>query len=73
MTAKNTKVEIQKLIANRYAETHVGFHAEYRYFGDGEFRRGAYAQIAGPWGDTHRIYAHSYAALLEKLLRWLTE
>lgn len=63
--SKKIVTTIQKEIENGYAETHVGFHSDYRSFQGGEFRRGAYAQIAAPYGGTRRIYAPSYAQLLE--------
>lgn len=63
----NIKQEIQQEIDNGYAETIVGFHSDYRAFMGGEFKRGAYAQIAAPYGGTKRIYAPSYAALLDKI------
>ena len=60
---KTIKTQIEKLIANGFAETHVGFHAEYRSW-DMRWQRGVYAQIAESFGDTRRIYAKSYAELL---------
>ena len=58
---QSIKSQIQSLIANGYAETHVGFQPKY----DAQERRGCYAQIAAPYGSTIRIYAKSYEALLE--------
>lgn len=58
------KQQIKQQIANGYAETHVGYHADFRSFEGGEFQRGAYAQIAELHGGTYRIYAASYAELL---------
>lgn len=57
--------KIESMIANGYAETHVGYHAEYCAFNGGEFKRGVYAQIAQPYGGTYRVYAGSYVELLE--------
>lgn len=57
------KQHIAKKIQNGFAETHVGFHSEYRMW-QGEWVRGAYAQIAAPYGGTTRIYANSYRELL---------
>lgn len=58
------KTRIRTLINNEYAETGVSYHAEYRNW-HGQWQRGCYAQIAAPMGGTIRIYAPSYAALLE--------
>jgi hypothetical protein len=63
MTRNQIVATIEKEIENGYAETRVGFHTKYQTWG-GEWRRGAYAQIAAPYGGTRRIYAPSYAALL---------
>ena len=64
------KKEIEILIQNGYAETHVGYHAEYRMW-KGEWRRGAYAQIAAPYNGTIRIYERSYAELLISVREYL--
>jgi len=64
------KKEIEKLIQNGYAETHVGFHPEFRYW-NGYPRRGCYAQIAAPYGGTIRIYERSYAELLISVREYL--
>jgi hypothetical protein len=64
------KKEIERLIQNGYAETHVGFHPEFRYW-NGYPRRGAYAQIAAPYGGTIRIYERSYAELLISVREYL--
>lgn len=68
-----TKQQIEHLIDNGYAETHVGFHADYRSFEGGEFQRGAYAQIARPYGGTIRIYARSYSDLLARVRELMSE
>lgn len=65
MTAQ-IKKQIEDKIANGYAETHVGYHAEYRNW-HGEWKRGCYAQIAAPYGGTIRIYSASYAELMENV------
>lgn len=67
MNKKQIIAKINELIENGYAETHVGYHAEYRIW-NGTEQRGCYAQIAAPYGGTVRIYATSYAELLEKVL-----
>ena len=67
MTKREIIIAILQLIDNGYAETHVGYHAEYREW-NGYPHRGAYAQIAAPYGGTKRIYERSYAALLLTLL-----
>lgn len=67
MTKQETIAAIEKLIENGYAETHLGYHAEYRMW-NSEWRRGAYAQIAQPYGGTKRIYERSYAELYTTLL-----
>jgi len=69
---KLEKDQIGQLIENGYPETHVGYHAEYRMW-KGEWRRGAYAQIAKPYGGTIRLYARSYAELLIDVLEYLNE
>ena len=69
---KLEKRQIEQLIANGYAETHVAYHSEYRLW-KGEWRRGAYAQIAAPYGGTIRLYARSYAELLIDVLEYLNE
>lgn len=61
------KRQIESLIKNGYTETHVGYHAEYRFW-RGNWRRGVYAQIAAPYGGTLRIYERSYAELLTTIL-----
>jgi len=66
MHKNKTARVIEERIRNGYAETHVGYHADWRFW-NGEFRRGAYAQIAAPHGGTKRIYASSYASLLSML------
>ena len=66
------KHQIAKLIENGYAETEVGYHSEYRLW-KGEWRRGAYAQIAAPYGGTIRLYARSYAELLVDVHEYLNE
>lgn len=66
MTKQEVIAAIEKLIENGYAETRVGFHAEYRLW-NGQYRRGAYAQIAEPYGATTRRYERSYAELLTTL------
>ena len=65
LTTAQVKSQIENIIRNEsdYAETHVGYHAEYRQF-NGIWVRGAYAQIARPHGGTYRIYAQSYSELL---------
>lgn len=59
---------IEAMIENGYAETHVGYHAEYRFWA-GDWRRGAYAQIAEPYGGTYRVYGRSYAEVLDHLFQ----
>lgn len=61
------KKQIEALIGNGYAETEIGYHAEFRSFQGGEFQRGCYAQIAAPYGGMRRVYATSYAELLVKV------
>ena len=63
---------IETRIENGYAETHVGYHADYRMW-HGEWRRGAYAQIAASYGGTKRIYARSYAELYKSLVTDMDE
>jgi hypothetical protein len=63
---KQIKETIREKISNGYAETHVGYHAEYRMW-HGEWQRGCYAQIAALYGGTIRIYGESYAELLENI------
>lgn len=63
MTKKQIISEIQALIENGYAETHVGYHADSQ-FGGGSWDRGCYAQIAKPYGGSYRLYARSYSELL---------
>jgi hypothetical protein len=67
MRNKELIAKIEKLIENGYAETRVGYHSEYRMW-NGEWRRGAYAQIAAPYNGTRRIYERSYAELYTTLL-----
>lgn len=68
MTRKQIIRQIEAKIDNGYAETHVSYHADWRYIDcNREFFRGCYAQIAEPYGGTRRIYADSYAELLEKI------
>lgn len=69
----NSKKQIENIITNGYAETHVGYHADYRSFEGSEFRRGAYAQIAKPYGGTIRIYARSYSELLAEISMLVSE
>ena len=59
------KSQIQALIANEYAETKV-YHTHGENW-NGQWRKGACAQIAAPYGGTRRIYADTYADLLEAL------
>lgn len=66
MSKKQIKSQIEVMIENGYAETGVGYHADLRMW-DGNWRRGCYAHIAAPYGGTKRIYAMSWAALLEKI------
>lgn len=66
MTSAQAKSKVQELVANEYSETHVGYHANYRQW-NGEFKRGCYAQVAAPYGGTIRIYASSYAQLLDNV------
>ncbi len=70
MNRKQTIAKIEGLIENGYAETHVGYHAEYREW-NGCLRRGCYAQIARPYGGTKRLYERSYAELLTSVLEYL--
>lgn len=68
MSNKNLKQKIYDLIDNGYAETHVGYHADYQYFKN-NFRRGAYAHIALPFGGTYRVYERSYEELYTTILQ----
>ena len=61
------KKKIEEWIKNEFAETHVGYHREYRMW-NGFWYRGCYAQIAEPYGRTIRIYAASYDELYERIL-----
>lgn len=70
MNTDQIKTRIEMLINNGYAETHVGYHSEYQIW-NGYPRRGAYAQIAAPYGGTKRLYAHSYAELLIDVYEYL--
>ncbi len=72
MSKKQLIAKIEALIENGYAETHVGYHAKYQMWNDYE-RRGAYAQIAQPYGGTKRIYERSYSELYTTLLTDLDE
>lgn len=69
-TNKSIKANIESKIENGYAETQVGFHSEYRMW-NGIEQRGAYAQIAAPYGGTKRIYARSYSELEISVLEYL--
>lgn len=69
-TNQEIKVSVASKIENGYAETHVGYHAEYRFW-NGTEQRGAYAQIAAPYGGTIRIYARSYSELEISVLEYL--
>ena len=64
MSRTETVQKIEALIDNRYAETHVAYHAEHRLWHH-SWQRGCYAQIADTHDSTLRIYADSYAELLE--------
>ncbi len=66
----NHKKEIEKLIENGYAETHVGYHSDYRFW-NGTLRRGCYAQITKPFGGTVRIYQSSYSELYVSVCEYL--
>lgn len=70
MNKAQTIAKINELIENGYAETHVGYHAEYRIW-NGNERRGCYAQIAAPYGGTVRIYERNYAELLTSVYEYL--
>lgn len=59
---------IEAMIKNGYAETHVGYHAEYRFWA-GDWQRGAYAQVAKSYGGTYRVYGHSYTEVFDRLLQ----
>lgn len=69
-TNQEIKSAIESKIENGYAETEVGYHAEYRFW-NGIEQRGAYAQIAAPYGGTKRIYARSYSELEISVLEYL--
>jgi hypothetical protein len=71
MSNESLKTKIENLIENGYAETHVGYHSDYREW-NGYPRRGAYAQIAKPYGGTKRIYERSYSELYISVLEYVT-
>lgn len=71
MTSTNrSNSQLRELIAHRiwngYAETEVGYHAEYRMWGD-EWVKGCYAQIAAPYDGTVRVYAPSWKELAKEV------
>lgn len=70
MTSAQAKSKVQELISNGYAETHLGYHSEYRFW-HGTEQRGCYAQIAAPYGGTVRIYERSYPELLVSVNEYL--
>lgn len=70
MTSAQAKAKVEELIENGYAETHVGYHSEYRIW-NGYQQRGCYAQIALPHGGTKRIYERSYQELLISVQEYL--
>lgn len=75
MTNKEIKNRIMHIIENGYAETSVGYHPEYRWV-HGNWRRGAFARIAGRYGATVTLYANSYRELLDTVreyMEWFNE
>ena len=72
MNRKESVQKIEALIDNGYAETHVAYHAENRLWGQ-SWQRGCYAQIAEPYAGTIRIYAASYAELLNDVVAYLDD
>lgn len=68
--SQEIKANIESKIENGYAETHVGYHADYQFW-NGTEQRGAYAQIAAPYGGTIRIYDRSYSELEVSVLEYL--
>lgn len=69
-TNKEIKANIESKIDNGYAETHIGYHPDYRFW-NGVEHKGCYAQIAAPYGGSKRIYADSYSELEIMVLEYL--